>query len=177
MSQRDRRKRTTAKPQAEHAVKQTAENGGDGRDTQGRFAEGGPGGPGRPPGVLNKTGAMLRQAFLNTFEQLGGERWLTKQARKDPRTFIRTVSRMLPREATIHKDAAITIRHPDFSPERQAEIEAEQAERGEIIRKAAQAAGLSTHPASLLILCSQAARYFCNLPGNGENTADRKTVP
>ena len=46
------------------------------------------------------TTAMLREAFLNAFDNLGGEEWLVAQASKDPRTFVRGVAKMLPRETT-----------------------------------------------------------------------------
>jgi hypothetical protein len=46
------------------------------------------------------TAAMLREAFLNAFDNLGGEEWLVAQASKDPRTFVRGVAKRLPRETT-----------------------------------------------------------------------------
>jgi len=73
---------------------------GEGR-SRGRFEKGGAGGPGRPPGSRNVTSAMLRGAFLDAFDELGGRKWLMAQARKDPRTFIRCLTKILPREMAI----------------------------------------------------------------------------
>jgi len=58
---------------------------------------------------------MLHATFLAAFDELGGQRWLVAQARKDPRTFIRAVSKLLPREATIHADKPLIFRHPDLT--------------------------------------------------------------
>jgi hypothetical protein len=120
---------------------------GEGRNHRsGRFQKGGAGGPGRPPGSRNMSTAMLREAFLNAFGNLGGEEWLVAQARKDPRTFVRCVAKMLPREATIKTDGpSFKPLWPDnMTPEEEAESEAKRAKCLELARQAAQAAGMGT---------------------------------
>ena len=118
---------------------------GHGR-TCGRFQKGGAGGPGRPPGSRNMNTAMLRESFLNAFNNLGGEEWLVAQAKKDPRTFVRCVAKMLPREATIKTDGPpFKVRFPDDrTPEQKAKAEALRAKCVELASQAAQAAGLGT---------------------------------
>jgi hypothetical protein len=113
--------------------------------TSGRFQKGHPGGPGRPPGSRNMSTAMLREAFLNAFDNLGGEEWLVAQARKDPRTFVRCVAKMLPREATIKTDGPpFKPLWPDnMTPEQEAKAEAERAKCLELASQAAQKAGFS----------------------------------
>jgi len=89
--------------------------------------------------------AMLREAFLNAFDNLGGEEWLVAQARKDPRTFVRCVAKMLPREATIKTDGpSFKPLWPDnMTPEEEAESEAKRAKCLELASQAAQQAGFS----------------------------------
>jgi hypothetical protein len=106
------------------AVKHKPENRGDDRDGQGRFAEGNPGGPGRRLGSRNRTPAMLREAFLNAFDDLGAQAWLVAQAKKDPRTFIRCLARMLPREIKIADEPELVIPWPDLEQGGQAGLEA-----------------------------------------------------
>ena len=113
--------------------------------TCGRFQKGGAGGPGRPPGSRNMSTAMLREAFLNAFDSLGGQEWLVAQAKKDPRTFVRCVAKMLPREATIKTDGPpFKPLWPDnMTPEQEAKAEAERAKCLELASQAAQQAGFS----------------------------------
>jgi hypothetical protein len=128
-------------------VSNLSDQAGEGRDiTSGRFKKGGAGGPGRPPGSRNMSTAMLREAFLNAFDNLGGEEWLVAQARKDPRTFVRCVAKMLPREATIKTDGpSFKPLWPDnMTPEQEAKAEAKRAKCLELARQAAQAAGMGT---------------------------------
>jgi len=76
--------------------KQTVENGGDDdRDDAGRFAEGNPGGPGRPKGEPNKIGADLKADLWQAYQRRGGAAWLEKLPDKD---FIGLLTRLLPRE-------------------------------------------------------------------------------
>jgi hypothetical protein len=109
---------------------------------------------------------MLRGAFLNAFDDLGGQKWLVVQAKKDPPTFIRCVAKMLPREATIHAEGPLDIPWPDLPPERVAEIEAGRKAAAALIFNAAKKAGEGTHPIALMGLCDAAARYFGNLGGH-----------
>ena len=120
-----------------------------------RFEKGNPGGPGRPLGSPNKTNAMLREAFLNAFDDLGGQEWLVEEAKKDPRTFVRCVTKMLPREATVHTDQPLIFQHPDLSPERKAEIKAEEQKAVKMLLGAAKRAGMDTDtPAGISALIS-----------------------
>ena len=90
-------------------VKKAKGNGTGRKGASGRFEKGGPGGPGRPPGSPNKTGAMLHGTFLAAFDELGGQEWLVAQARKDPRTFVRALAKMLPREAAVKVEQTVGI--------------------------------------------------------------------
>jgi len=46
--------------------------------TRGRFQKGGAGGPGRASGSRNMSTALLREAFLNAFDSLGGQADLSR---------------------------------------------------------------------------------------------------
>jgi hypothetical protein len=71
------------------------------------FVKGISGNPsGRPRGALNKY-TELKQTILDAFGELGGTRWLVKQARKNPAVFIHLLGRLLPRE-TIQDEEAIS---------------------------------------------------------------------
>ena len=53
-------------------------------------------GRGRKKGTLNKITRDLKEAILNTFQGLGGEDWLRKQAEKNPVAFMTLLARVLP---------------------------------------------------------------------------------
>jgi hypothetical protein len=53
-------------------------------------------GPGRPPGLPNKTTRALRAAILDAFETVGGEAYLVRVAREDPKTFCTLLGKVLP---------------------------------------------------------------------------------
>ena len=68
------------------------------RNSIGRFVEGSSGNPnGRPLGSKNKF-TTLRNAFIETFEELGGVDNLVEWARCNQTEFYRMLSRLLPRE-------------------------------------------------------------------------------
>ena len=53
-------------------------------------------GPGRPPGLPNKTTRALRAAILDAFEKVGGEEYLVRVAREDPKIFCTLLAKILP---------------------------------------------------------------------------------
>ncbi len=68
------------------------------RNSIGRFVAGSSGNPnGRPLGSKNKF-TTLRNAFIETFEELGGVDNLVEWARCNQTEFYRMLSRLLPRE-------------------------------------------------------------------------------
>jgi len=63
-----------------------------------QFKKGKPRGPGRPKGMQNKTTVALKTAIMNAFTKVGGEDYLVKVAREDPKTFCTLLGRVLPSE-------------------------------------------------------------------------------
>lgn len=55
-------------------------------------------GPGRPKGSPNRTTAALKEALLQSFDDLGGVKWLTALAQTDPGTYARLLARLIPTE-------------------------------------------------------------------------------
>lgn len=51
----------------------------------------------------------LKQAFLQTFHELGGIPYLTKWAKKNPNLYYQLLARLLPREE--HHSGEITVTH------------------------------------------------------------------
>lgn len=51
---------------------------------------------GRAKGTPNKTTAMLRDAILNAFTEVGGQSYLARIADQDPRTFCTLLGKVLP---------------------------------------------------------------------------------
>ena len=56
-------------------------------------------GPGRPKGTPNRISGNLREAIQESFNKLGGEKWLLELAKKDPRTFASLLAKILPTDA------------------------------------------------------------------------------
>ena len=72
------------------------------RNSIGRFVEGSSGNPnGRPVGSKNKF-TTLKNAFIETFEELGGVDNLVEWAKANQTEFYRMVARLMPKE--IHAD-------------------------------------------------------------------------
>ena len=72
------------------------------RNSIGRFVEGSSGNPnGRPLGSKNKF-TTLKNAFIETFEELGGVDNLVEWAKANQTEFYRMLARLMPRE--IHAD-------------------------------------------------------------------------
>lgn len=51
---------------------------------------------GRKPGTPNKTTKALKDAIMNAFEKVGGEDYLVRLAKDDPRTFVALLGKVLP---------------------------------------------------------------------------------
>ncbi|OFC61023.1 hypothetical protein BAE30_06300 [Acidithiobacillus caldus] len=67
-------------------------------------------GMGRKKGVPNRLTASVKQMILGALDDLGGQAWLTEQARADPRAFMSLLGRILPSE--IQMDANVTAHPP-----------------------------------------------------------------
>lgn len=55
---------------------------------------------GRKAGTPNKTTAALKDAILNAFATVGGESYLVKVAKEDPKTFCALLGKVLPMQVT-----------------------------------------------------------------------------
>jgi hypothetical protein len=69
------------------ANKKTKKNAGVGKGTPG---------PGRPPGSPNKVTATVKMEVLAALEKLGGVRYLVAQGKKNPRSFLALLARIIP---------------------------------------------------------------------------------
>ncbi len=56
---------------------------------------------GRQRGTPNKVTVAVREAIVNAFEEVGGQSYLVKVAREDPRTFLTLVGKIVPREIEV----------------------------------------------------------------------------
>lgn len=66
-------------------------------------------GPGRPKGSINKINADLKAAILNAFTTVGGEGYLVKVARDDPKTFCALLGKVLPMQVNADVSGGFTI--------------------------------------------------------------------
>ncbi len=64
-------------------------------------------GAGRKRGVPNKLTAHVREAVENAFSALGGEDYLVKVAKEDPRTFCTLLGKILPTQVDAQVDQPI----------------------------------------------------------------------
>jgi len=64
------------------------------RSSDGTFARGNPGGPGRPKGSPNRVNAVLRDDILQAYEERGGVKWLCSLPCRD---FVRLLEKVLPK--------------------------------------------------------------------------------
>lgn len=62
-------------------------------------------GKGRKAGVPNRLTSSVKQMILGALDDLGGQAWLTAQAKADPRAFMSLLGRILPSE--IQMDATV----------------------------------------------------------------------
>jgi hypothetical protein len=61
-------------------------------------------GAGRKKGVPNKLTANVREAVQNAFLEVGGENYLVKVAKEDPRTFCTLLGKILPTQVDAQVD-------------------------------------------------------------------------
>lgn len=59
-----------------------------------------PAGPGRPKGVPNKQTKELKQMILDALTKSGGVKYLTAQAKENPKAFMALLGRVLPMQVT-----------------------------------------------------------------------------
>ena len=78
-------------------------------------------GGGRAKGTPNKMTAAVKDAIVNAFNKVGGETYLVKVAREDPRTFCTLLGKVMPLQITGDGEGGgLTvniIRHGDQPPE------------------------------------------------------------
>jgi len=96
--------------------KETAENGEIARGERGQFAEGNPGGPGRPRGLPNRINALLRDDILVAYRQRGGIKWLKTLKNRD---FIRLLAKVLPKDMAEDRPLSVSVVVRRLSPERE----------------------------------------------------------
>ncbi len=61
-------------------------------------------GLGRPRGSLNKVTKTLKEAILETLNDLGGPQWLRYLAETDPRAFASLLARLIPTETRMQAE-------------------------------------------------------------------------
>ena len=82
---------------------------------------------GRAKGTPNKATVKVKEAILNAFEEVGGEKYLVIVAKEDPRTFCTLLGKVMPAEM---KHAVEIIEPPRSAKEivaRREELDAELA--------------------------------------------------
>ena len=58
-------------------------------------------GPGRPKGKQNKVTTELKDAILASFDAVGGQEYLVRVAKDDPKTFCSLLGKVLPKDMNI----------------------------------------------------------------------------
>ena len=66
-------------------------------------------GPGRPKGVSNKVTHDLREMVLRALDKVGGEKYLTEQAKENPQAFMTMLGKCLPKDVNLQGDLALTV--------------------------------------------------------------------
>lgn len=74
----------------------------------GRFAAGNPGGPSRK-GKPNKATASLRSMILGALSDVGGQKYLADQARRNPKAFLSLLARVLPTEVKVPTGTSVVL--------------------------------------------------------------------
>lgn len=64
---------------------------------------------GRQKGTPNKTTAQLKDAILNAFAEVGGQKYLVRIASEDPRTFCTLLGKVLPTTLAGDPDEPVRI--------------------------------------------------------------------
>lgn len=66
-------------------------------------------GKGRKKGAQNKVTKALKEMILGALSDVGGQKYLAKQAEKSPRAFLSLLGRVLPTEVTGGDGAPLTV--------------------------------------------------------------------
>ena len=70
-------------------------------------------GAGRPLGVQNKIGVLLKEAIAASFDKVGGTEWLVKLAKENPKSYAMLLCKMIPQQTqsvdSQGNDAPLTI--------------------------------------------------------------------
>jgi hypothetical protein len=64
---------------------------------------------GRTKGTPNKVNAAVKEAIVSAFSKVGGENYLVKIAKDDPRTFCALLGRVMPTQLTGAGDNPIRV--------------------------------------------------------------------
>jgi hypothetical protein len=64
---------------------------------------------GRKKGTPNKTTTDLKQMILNSLSAVGGEKYLTLQAKKNPGPYMTLVGKVLPRDINANVEGGIKL--------------------------------------------------------------------
>lgn len=66
---------------------------------------------GRQKGTMNHDTALLREMILGALDKAGGQKYLVKQAHKNPSAFLQLVGKVLPKDinATVSGGIAIVV--------------------------------------------------------------------
>jgi len=75
-------------------------------------------GAGRKRGVPNKLTAHIREAVENAFVEVGGENYLVKIAKEDPRIFCTLLGKILPTQVEAKAEEPITYQFITGVPRR-----------------------------------------------------------
>lgn len=70
---------------------------------------------GRKKGTPNKTTVALKTAIMNAFEEVGGQDYLVRVAKDDPKTFLTLLARVLPQELKADVTNRVTVKRIDLS--------------------------------------------------------------
>jgi len=65
---------------------------------------------GRKKGTPNKTTAALKDAIMNAFTEVGGQKYLVTVAKDDPKTFCTLLGRVLPAEINANVNGEVGLR-------------------------------------------------------------------
>lgn len=65
-------------------------------------------GPGRPKGASNKITKDIKEAIANAFVSVGGEAYLVKVAKEDPKTFCTLLGKIIPLQISGDQDSPFT---------------------------------------------------------------------
>ena len=68
-------------------------------------------GRGRPKGSTNRVTKTIKEAVLQSFEDVGAAEYLRRVAEDDPRTYLQVVAKIIPAElhATHQGDVSLTV--------------------------------------------------------------------